>query len=116
MNLMTPEGQIAPGLLELLNRMYELLATEMKAVGYNSGFSAALTTAGADVSCLRLVDNGEEYECVCETPENAPLYDIWERGQLLHPGLDIEQAAHFLLNAYHEAKLRRVMARRAAQN
>jgi hypothetical protein len=113
---MTPEGQIAPGLMELLNRMREL-ATEMtKSAGYNCGFNAALVAAGADVSCLRLVDNGDEYECVCETPENAPLYDIWKRGRLLHIGLDVEQAAHFLLNAYHDAKLRRIVVRNAAQN
>jgi hypothetical protein len=92
------------------------LATEMtRDVGYNCGFNAALAPAGVggvdDVSHLQLVDNGEEYECVCEVPEDAPLYDIWERGQLLRPGLDIEQAARFLLNAYLEAKLRRVKAR-----
>jgi hypothetical protein len=113
---MTPEGQVAPGLLKLLNRMRELAEEMTKAVGYNSGFNAALEPADADVSNLRLVDNGEEYSCVCETPENAPLYDIWERGQLLHIGFDVEQAAHFMLNAYQEAKLRRVTARHAELN
>lgn len=126
---MTPQGQIAPGLLQLLNRMHEL-ATEMtKPAGYNWGFNAGIAPAGApgeDVSHLRLIYNAEEYECVCEVPEGAPLYDIWKRGQdinvgldgceLLHSKLDVEQAAHFMLKAYHEAKLHRVAQRHAQQN
>lgn len=112
---MTPQGEIAPGLYALLERMREL-SREL-----NMPFNAALIAAGSDVSRLELVDNADYLSVVCETPEEAPAYDIWSEDkngcpQPLELGLPLEVTARLMVEAYTEAKIQRVVARRSANN